>query len=93
MQGVRGGGKPQAGSMEASADCPLCCTELDVTDRAIQYCECGCERRRCWRLRRLLGIHMLAAVAAMQASSTLACMLQRPGLTTHAMASPPRNCR
>lgn len=25
--------------------CPLCCTELDVTDRAIQYCECGCEGR------------------------------------------------
>ena len=25
--------------------CPLCCTELDVTDRAIQYCECGCESR------------------------------------------------
>ncbi|EFN58458.1 hypothetical protein CHLNCDRAFT_20051, partial [Chlorella variabilis] len=27
--------------MEDSVDCPLCCTELDVTDRAIQYCECG----------------------------------------------------
>lgn len=32
--------------MEDSVDCPLCCTELDVTDRAIQYCECGCEPRR-----------------------------------------------
>jgi hypothetical protein len=29
--------------MEDSIDCPLCCTELDITDRAIQYCECGCE--------------------------------------------------
>ena len=24
-------------------DCPLCCTELDLTDRSIQYCACGCE--------------------------------------------------
>jgi hypothetical protein len=24
-------------------DCPLCCTELDLTDRSIQYCSCGCE--------------------------------------------------
>ena len=33
--------------MEEAADCPLCCTELDVTDRAIRFCECGCERLRC----------------------------------------------
>ena len=28
---------------EESAECPLCCTELDLTDRSIQYCGCGCE--------------------------------------------------
>lgn len=42
---------PTAGAGGATMDsddeelCPLCCTELDVTDRAIQYCECGCEGR------------------------------------------------
>lgn len=39
-------------TMEDALDCPLCCTELDVTDRAIQYCECGCEWRRGRRGRR-----------------------------------------
>lgn len=29
-------------TMDDTVDCPLCCAELDVTDRAIQYCECGC---------------------------------------------------
>lgn len=27
---------------EDSAECPLCCAELDLTDRSIQYCDCGC---------------------------------------------------
>ena len=27
-----------------AADCPLCCAELDLTDRSIQYCGCGCEQ-------------------------------------------------
>jgi hypothetical protein len=32
---------------EADAvDCPLCCTAMDLTDRSIQYCGCGCESRR-----------------------------------------------
>lgn len=32
-------------------DCPLCCTELDLTDRSIQYCSCGCEYHCvCWVL-------------------------------------------
>jgi len=26
-----------------SVECPLCCQELDLTDRSIQYCECGCK--------------------------------------------------
>ena len=28
---------------EEETDCPVCCNELDLTDRSIQYCECGCK--------------------------------------------------
>lgn len=24
-------------------ECPVCCNELDLTDRSIRYCECGCK--------------------------------------------------
>lgn len=36
--------------LEDSQDCPLCCNELDITDRAVQFCGCGCESR--WARRR-----------------------------------------
>ncbi len=30
-------------STEEEADCPICCNDLDLTDRSIQYCACGCK--------------------------------------------------
>jgi len=24
-------------------ECPVCCNDLDLTDRSIRYCECGCK--------------------------------------------------
>ena len=34
---------------EDAEDCPICCNDLDLTDRSIQYCACGCK----WTLFRL----------------------------------------
>jgi hypothetical protein len=47
---------------EDSVDCPLCCTELDVTDRAIQYCECGCEAGCCCA-RSFMLLHRLLLIS------------------------------
>lgn len=32
----------RSGEQEEVEECPVCCNELDLTDKSIRYCECGC---------------------------------------------------